>query len=430
MGVAALEPLNLHALAPLVGSLLTSEDCEALTLAHRCFQRAHLHLERQIWSLQWWRGDLGHLLVDPGVWARKWAALARRMPGIKTLEVHVHDCALPEESARCLWRALPPSLEECIVVLVATDAVLAPFLATAAAAPLPRSVVFVLKFTEASAHGLSGCMLCRFLAALEPAKEGGRALAVDCVIETDGLTQDAWDAIAAAVPGGLVERVRCRQQSREARLTDACIASLARARWFQVTLDCYLDPEDPANLVAECARTLIDETATVCMNFTIGKFRYVSQRCKQLETYALAHASSDIALVNDGYTLQECMRALDASAVKNVRLCRNALLAPSVTTLLRQMARLRRRAELTVGIRVSPDDDLLHALCAELIRRYARGDGDDVVRVEIEHPDAQRVRRMTHSELLAELLKSSACVHDAWRMLKPPIVECESALKN
>jgi hypothetical protein len=430
-----------HIIAPLVGAFLSSDDCCALTLAHSSFERAHMALQSQIWRLRDWlpppSPSLGglSLLLDPTFWSTKWRALEKRMPGIKTLEIQVYSHVLSEESVRCMWRALPSSLAQCVVVLTAADDTLLPFVLAQESWPspdsesgLPLRLLFILKFTEpSSVQGLTSGMLHRFMDALSHlGKRTKRDVSVYCKIETDAIAKGVWDVVAAAVPSGLVDRIRYIQGSRLVRVTEATFSSLAQARSFDMTQHHHLvDPDDPPNTIVECARTLFDKTVNVCSINTIRKFQFIAQRCKRLEALVLTHMSSDVAFVNGGITLQKCMEALDASSVMRFRLSRHALLTPSVVTLLRQMVLLKRRADLTVGIVVAPDDEGIYLVCGELVRRYLLCSNNTTAAgpfpvIEIEHFDAHRNRTKPHAMLLAEMQMLSPCIHDAWSMMAPP----------
>lgn len=424
----------MYSIAPLIAPWLLPEDREAMLIAHRCFESVLFDMKSHIWSLHSWPRSVS--LESQETWSNIFTVLKQKMPGVKDLEIHVYDRVLSPAAVECLLRVLHDShLAECIIVLHAGDEILAPFTTVMSyIAELPCSVEFILKFTELSVNGLLAYALRKFIAALDCCRElnfdkkdkkDKKDLTLDCRIDY-GVGNVCAQAnmhmsdVAAAVPGGLIKSIRCTQQPGShyaVRLSDATFASLSQAPRFGVTLRSYLSLSDPPKQVIECAKIIVDETVTDCTVHTLNKIEFISQRCKQLISYHLTLVSSEFAFVNDGYNLTECMKELNGSCIKYLRLCGDALLAPSVITLLRHMIRLRTRAELSIGIDVAPKDKSIYAICGELVMRYVHG---TMVEVDYDHPDAYKYSRMTHPALLNELLTLSMSVHDAWAMLRPP----------
>jgi hypothetical protein len=316
-------------------------------------------------------------------------------------------------------------LNDCVIVLNAADATLLPFIkAMSSSADWRRPnkhAVFVLKFTVSSVNGLTGGVLQRFLAVLrsDDSRCSPSTTTVEYHIDTDAMTQTEWSIIADSVSGGglTIDHIRCTEGLRWDRrsISTECLAALAQVESFTVE---YQGLEHP---IMECARTMFDETANVYSTTTTSKFQRIAQKCKHLDTLILTHMSCDCALVNNGLVLRDCMKFLDdMSSLKKLRLRRHALVAPSVITALRQMARWKSRADLTVGIVVKQHDESIYAMCAELIRRYLLSARRNDVVFEIKHPNAQLYRMMTHAKLLDELHLVDPCVHDAWSMLRQP----------
>lgn len=418
----------MYSIAPLVAPWLLPEDREAMLISHRCFESVLFDMKSHIWSLHSWPKSVS--LESQETWSNIFTVLKKKMPGVKDLEIHVYDRVLSPAAVECLLRVLHDShLAECIIVLHAGDEILAPFTTVMSyIAELPCSVEFILKFTELSVNGLLAYALRKFIAALDSCRElnlDKKDLTLDCRIDY-GVGNVCAQAnmhmsdVAAAVPGGLIKSIRCTQQPGShyaARLSDATFASLSQAPQFGVTLRSYLSLSDPPKQVIECAKIIVDETVTDCTIHTLNKFMFISHRCKQLISYHITLMSSEFAFVNNGYNLTECMKEMNRSCIKYLRFCRDALLAPSVITLLRHMIRLRTRAELSIGIDVAQKDKSIYAICGELVRRYVHG---TMVEVDYDHPDAYKYSRMTHPALLNELQTLSMSVHDAWAMLRPP----------